>query len=40
MTFLKDALMCYQTDREIAIEEERGRKFADEMLAEIKVSLK
>ena len=36
---ISDALMCYQTDREMVVEEEKGRKFADEMLAEIEGDL-
>ena len=35
LPMISDALMCYQTDREMVIEEENGGKFADEMLAEI-----
>ena len=33
---ISDALTCYQTDHEMVIEEESGRKFADEMLSAIK----
>ena len=32
---ISDALICYQTDREMVVEEEGGRKFAGEMLAAI-----
>ena len=34
---ISSALTCYQTDQEIVIEAESGRKFAGEMLAEIEV---
>ena len=36
---ISDALMCYQTDREIVVEEEDGKKFADEMLAAIEKAM-
>lgn len=32
---ISDALICYQTDREMVVEEEGGRKFAGEMLVAI-----
>lgn len=32
-SLISDALTCYQTNREMVIEEENGRAFADEMLA-------
>lgn len=39
MPIISDALICYQTDREMVIEAESGRAFADEMLAEIEVNI-
>ena len=40
MPIISDAFTCYQTDHEMVIEEESGRKFADEMLAEIKEEIR
>ena len=37
---ISEALMCYQTDREMVVEKESGKAFADRMLADIEKAMR